>query len=155
MSVFPKIDQACPLDADAQRGVGRFCGHCSKPVHALDAMSDAARAAFLRDAGGSVCVSYRVRAGHAAAFGLGAALLVGAALPAHAQDTAPVERMAASASATPATGTRIAPAAQPDKLEPIMVMGAVSDPHAAQWVDAGDDDVPELPVQHEAAKAKR
>jgi len=152
MSVFPKIDQACPLDADAQRDVGNFCGHCSKSVHALDAMSDAARASFLRDANGPICVSYRVRAGHAAAFGLGAALLVGAALPAHAQDAAPAERVAASA---PATGTRIAPAAQPEKLEPIMVMGAVKDPHAAQWIDADDDDVPALPVRHETAKAKR
>lgn len=155
MSRFPKIDQACPLGADAQRGVGDFCGHCSKAVHALDAMSDAARAAFLRDASGPVCVSYRVRAGHAAAFGLGAALLAGAALPAHAQDATPAERAIASAPATPATGTRINPAAQPDKLEPVMVMGAVKDPHAAHWIDAGDDDVPELPVRRETAKAKR
>ena len=44
MSRFPKIDQACPLDAAAQRGVGDFCGHCNKAVHSLDAMSDAARA---------------------------------------------------------------------------------------------------------------
>lgn len=151
MSVFPKIDQACPLDADAQRGVGNFCGHCSKSVHALDAMSDAARAALLRDASGPICVSYRVRGGHAAAFGLGAALLVGAALPAHAQDAAPAERVVASA---PTTGTRIAPAAPPEKLETVMV-GAVKDPRAAQWIDAGDDDVPELPVHHEAAKTKR
>jgi len=148
MSVFPKIDQACPLDAGAQRNVGDFCGHCSKAVHALDAMNDAARAAFLSNANGSVCVSYRVRAGHAAAYGLGAALLVGAALPAHAQDA---ERVVSSAPATPTTGTRIAP----DKLEPIMVMGAVKDPRAAQWVDTGDDDVPELPVLHETSKTKR
>jgi len=155
MSRFPKIDQACPLDADAQRGVGDFCGHCSKAVHALDAMSDAARAAMLRDANGSVCVSYRMHAHRAAALGFGAALLVGAAMPTRAQDAAPAERVVAGTPAAPTTGTRIAPAAQPEQLEPIMVMGAVKDPHAAQWVDAGDDDVPELPVHHEAAKTKR
>lgn len=155
MSRFPKIDQACPLDADAQRGVGDFCGHCSKTVHSLDAMSDTARGAFLRDAGGPVCVSYRVRAAHAAAFGLGAALLVGAALPGHAQDSTPADRIVTSESAAPTTGTRIKPTPPPEKLEPIMVMGAVKDPQAARWVDAGDDDVPELPVHHETAKAKR
>lgn len=152
MSRFPKIDQACPLDAAAQCGVGDFCGHCNKAVHSLDAMSDAARAAFLRDADGSVCVSYRVRAAHAAAFGLGAALLIGAAMPTHAQDSTPA---VVGESAEPATGTRIKPTTPPEKLSPIMVMGAVKDPRAAQWVDAGDDDVPELPVHHEAAKSKR
>ena len=155
MSVFPKIDQACPLDASAQRRVGHFCGHCSKAVHALDAMGDAARADFLSNSNGSVCVSYRVRASHAAAFGLGAALLVGAAMPTHAQDAMPAARVVAGTPAGPATGTRIAPAAPPEKLEPVMVVGAVKEPHAAQWIDAGDDGVPELRVHRETAKAKR
>jgi len=150
MSVFPKIDQACPLDAEAQRGVGGFCGHCGKSVHALDAMDDAARAAFLSDAKGAVCVSYRVRTSHAAALGLGAALLVAGALPVHAQEPAPADTV--NAVAAPSTGTRIQ---QPDKLEPIMVMGAVRDPRSATLVDVDDRDVPDLPVRHETAKARR
>lgn len=150
MACFPKIDQACPLDSDAQRGVGSWCGRCGTTVHALDAMDDAARATFLREASGPVCVSYRLRASRVA-LGLGAALLVSSALPAHADDA-----QQAVAAPQVQTGTRIKTSDKnAEALEPIVVMGAVKDPRGATLVDVDDRDVPDLPVVHESGKGKR
>jgi len=76
MALFPKIDQACPLGIDAQKRIDGYCGHCSKHVQALDGMDDAERGAFLRNATGPVCVSYRVPLRRGVSAGLGAVLVL-------------------------------------------------------------------------------
>jgi len=142
MACFPKIDQPCPLGIDAQRRINGFCGHCSKTVHSLDAMGNAERLDFLRAASGPVCVSYRVP--RAAALGLGAVLVLSMAAPIHA-DPVGADIQASPVAAGAAT------TAPPPPEEPVMLMGGVSDPKAAAMVDDETDDVPELPVVHEAA----
>ena len=143
MACFPKIDQPCPLGIDAQRRINGYCGHCSKAVHSLDAMSDAERLGFLRNAGGPVCVSYR--APRAAALGLGAALVLSMAAPGHAD---PIGSDANVVQA--ATAQTVAP--PPPEQPPVMMMGGVSDPASAALID--EDDAPELPVVHEATAAR-
>ena len=141
MACFPKIDQPCPLGIDAQRRIAGFCGHCSKAVHGLDAMSDAERIAFVRNAPGPICVSYRVRRG--VALGLGAALAISVAVPGQA-DPVGTEIQASVAAGVAST----APTPPPEPQ--VLLMGGVSDPKSAAMVDDEDDDVPELPIVHEA-----
>ncbi|HEU4663580.1 MAG TPA: hypothetical protein VFS55_06085 [Dokdonella sp.] len=142
MACFPKIDQPCPLGIDAQRRIAGFCGHCSKAVHGLDAMSDAERIAFVRNAQSPICVSFRARRG--AALGLGVALVLSAAAPAHADPVG--TDIQATMESIAATSTPPPPPAEPE----VMLMGGVSDPLSVVFVDDGDDDVPELPIVHEA-----
>lgn len=143
MACFPKIDQPCPLGIDAQRRIAGFCGHCSKAVHGLDAMSDAERVAFMRNAQGPICVSFRVRRG--AAIGLGVALALSASVPGHADPVGP--ELQAAVESVAATTTPPPPPPEP----PVMLMGGVSDPQSVAFVeDDDDDDVPELPIVHEA-----
>jgi hypothetical protein len=139
MACFPKIDQPCPLGIDAQRRINGYCGHCSKAVHSLDAMSDAERAGFLRNASGPVCVSYRVRMPRSAALGLGAALALSMAAPGKADP--------ADGNANIAQATAVAAPAPPDQPQ-VMMMGGISDPGSATLVD--EDDAAELPIVHEA-----
>jgi len=141
MACFPKIDQPCPLGIDAQRRIAGFCNHCSKAVHGLDAMSDAERIAFVRNASGPICVSYRVRRG--VALGLGAALAISVAVPGQA------DPVGTEIQASVAAG--VATTAPPPPPEPqVLLMGGVSDPKSVAMVDDEDDDVPELPIVHEA-----
>lgn len=140
MACFPKIDQPCPLGIDAQRRVGGFCNHCSKAVHALDAMSEAERIALVRNAQGPICVSFRVRRG--AALGLGAALALSAAAPTHADPSG--TDIQASIDSVAATTTP-----PPPPEHEVLLMGGVSDPQSAAMID-DEDDVPELPIVHEA-----
>jgi hypothetical protein len=142
MACFPKIDQPCPLGIDEQKRIDGYCGRCSKAVHSLDAMSDAERIGFLRNASGPVCVSYRARMPRSAALGLGAALVLSMAAPGHAD---PVGLDVQVTSVTAGTATT----APPPPEEPVMLMGGISDPKAAAMVDDQDDDVPELPIVHE------
>jgi len=146
MACFPKIDQPCPLGIDAQKRIDGFCGHCSKAVHSLDAMSDAERIGFLRNASGPVCVSYRVRAPRSAALGLGAVLVLSMAGQGHAD---PIGDAAVGA---PASAQAAVVAPPPAEEPPVMMMGGVSDPASATLID--EDDAPELPVVHEAAPAR-
>lgn len=141
MACFPKIDQPCPLRIDAQRRIAGFCNHCSKAVHALDAMSDAERAAFVRNAQGPICVSFRVRRG--AALGLGAALALSATAPTHADPVG-----ADIGAATPSSAATSTPPPLPE--HEVLLMGGVSDPQSVAMIDDEDDDVPELPIVHEA-----
>lgn len=144
MACFPKIDQPCPLGIDAQKRIDGYCGHCSKAVHSLDAMSDAERIGFLRNASGPVCVSYRTRMPRSAALGLGAVLVLSMAGQGRADPVG--SDVTAGAPAT----VQAAVVAPPPPDEPVMMMGGVSDPSAAMFVD--EDDTPELPVVHETTK---
>jgi len=142
MACYPKIDQPCPLGIDERRRIDGWCGRCSKSVHSLDGMDDAGRMAFMRNAKGPLCVSYRV-ATRGAALGLGAALALAAPVG-KAQDAD-----AASLSRADATTVAPSPASDPSdgKLDSITV-GGVSDPASVEFIDASDA-LPELPVVHE------
>jgi hypothetical protein len=141
MACFPKIDQPCPLGIDAQRRVAGFCNHCSKAVHGLDAMSDAERVAFVRNAQGPICVSYRVRRG--VALGLGAALAMTVAVPGQA------DPIGTGIQATVTAGVASTAPLPPPESE-VLLMGGVSDPQSAAMIEDADDDVPELPIVREA-----
>jgi hypothetical protein len=142
MACYPKIDQPCPLGIDERRRIDGWCGRCSKSVHSLDGMDDAGRMAFMRNAKGPLCVTYRV-ATRGAALGLGAALALAAPVG-KAQD-------ADAASLSRADATTVAPSPAGDasdgKLDSITV-GGVSDPATVEFIDASDA-LPELPVVHE------
>jgi hypothetical protein len=151
MACFPPIDQPCPLGIDAQRRIAGFCAHCRTAVHPLDGMSVAERAAFLRAAPGPVCVSYRMP--RAAIIGLGAVLVlstIGAPRAEERADVAAAGPPAAEAGPVPATAADAGTAVTPATDEPVLLMGAVVDPAAAAATLDGDDDVPDLPVAHEA-----
>jgi predicted Fe-S protein YdhL (DUF1289 family) len=119
MAIFPKIQSPCPVRASIGAYMdGEDCRLCKRQVHDMTGWSDDHRKAFLRECGGEVCVSYRLRA-------------TVAALAAFAAAAAPM------------------PAAAHD--EPVMidiqvemdfvVMGGITDPSAAQFVDSetGED----------------
>lgn len=143
MACYPKIDQPCPLGIDERRRIDGWCGRCSKSVHSLDGMDDAGRMAFMRNAKGPLCVTYRV-APRGAALGLGAALALAAPVG-KAQD-------ADAASLSRAAAATIAPSSSGDtsnqKLDFITITGGVSDPAVVEFIDASDA-LPELPVEHE------
>lgn len=144
MACYPKIDQPCPLGIDERRRIDGWCRHCSKAVHSLDGMDDAGRLAFMRNAKGPLCVTYRV-ATRGAVLGFGAALALAAPLG-KAQDTD-------AASMSHAGAATVAPSPAGDtsdgKLDSITV-GGVSDPATVEFIDASDA-LPELPVVHEPA----
>lgn len=144
MACFPKIDQPCPLGIDAQRRIRGHCAHCNKHVQALDAMSDAERAAFLRSAAGPVCVSYRVP--RAAIIGLGAVLVLSGVAPGHA------DPVGVDIQATPVSAGVATTAPPPD--EPIILMGGIADPAAAAEALDDDSDIPDLPLVHEPPKVE-
>lgn len=164
MARYPKIDQPCPLDGEAQKRIKGDCSRCGKTVHCLDGMSEAERIQFMRAARGPVCVSYRLTAGMGAALALS---MVGQAMaaPPTTADQVQTTTGAASVQATPQAidpplNFSSAPAAdgqqspvpstdenQSEKLELIFV-GGVSKPDEAEWVDA-DTSLPELPMQRE------
>jgi len=143
VACYPKIDQPCPLGIDERRRIDGWCGRCSKSVHSLDGMDDVGRMAFVRNAKGPLCVTYRV-ATRGAALGLGAALALAAPVG-KAQDTDAASMSRADA----ATGAPSSPAdASTQKLDSITFTGGVSDPVTAEFIDASDA-LPDLPVVHE------
>jgi hypothetical protein len=155
MALFPKIDQACPLGIDAQKRINGYCGHCSKHVQALDGMNDAERGAFLRNATGPVCVSYRVPLRRGMSAGLGAALVLSLAGPVRAADApvpAPTEARGLHATKDIAPAVPQVSVAEPPKPE-VMLTGGVSNPADAQMVE--EDDVPELPIVSETVAPGR
>lgn len=142
MACYPKIDQPCPLGIDERRRIDGWCRHCSKSVHSLDGMDDAGRMAFMRNAKGPLCVTYRV-ATRGAALGLGAALALAVPLGnAQDADATSMSRADATAGAPYPAGD-----ASDGKLDSITV-GGVSDPATVEFIDASDA-LPELPVVHE------
>jgi hypothetical protein len=145
MACFPKIDQPCPLGIEEQKRIDGYCGRCSKAVHSLDAMSDADRLSFMRNASGPICVSYRVNVRRGAAVGLGVALALSVAAPAHAD---PVGTEVAPTPAAQTTSDAPLQSVNVDqKLETIMMLGGVSDPGSVALVD--EDEVPDLPMVRE------
>jgi hypothetical protein len=149
MALFPKIDQPCPLGIDAQKRINGYCGHCSKHVQALDGMNDAERGAFLRNAVGPVCVSYRVPLRRGVSAGLGAVLVLSLAGPVRATDApmpAPTEAGSTQSIQAAKVAVPTTNAPETDKPE-VMLMGGVSNPAEAQLVE--EDDVPELPMVRE------
>lgn len=82
MRLRPRITSPCPLRFGALPQAGMdFCTRCTRRVHNLDAMDEAARTAFFAGCNGAkVCVAYTVRRAPALlAAGAGLALLAGCA----------------------------------------------------------------------------
>jgi hypothetical protein len=160
MARYPKIDQPCPLDIEAQKRIQGDCSRCGKTVHCLDDKSDAERVEFMRKASGPVCVSYRLTAG------IGAALALSMAGPVMAADQtatgAPAALIADQAgqpqSLNPASSMLQAPQSpvpsnEANSLEPLelIFVGGISKPDEVEWADT-DSDLPELPVRREPAR---
>ena len=133
MARVPVITSPCPLRFNSMPSAGLdFCGKCSRRVHNLDGMSDAARAAFFASCSGEVCVAYSVRRPAALASVLVAAAAAMSGGPASAQD--PPQEQAAPAVVT--TGPTCDPNAKNMPLESIIVGGTIK--AALQWVDESE-----------------
>lgn len=158
MARYPKIDQPCPLDIDAQKRIQGDCSRCGKTVHCLDDKSDAERAEFMRKANGPVCVSYRLTAG------IGAALALSLAGPVMAADQAsagsPATLMAnqtgqlqgLNPAATPPAPQSPVPTNEASALDDeVLFLGGISKPGEVEWADT-ESDLPELPVRREPAQ---
>lgn len=145
MACFPKIDQPCPLGIDEQKRINGYCGHCSKAVHSLNAMSESERLTLLRNADGPICVSYRVKVRRGVGAGLSAALALSVISPAYAVDTLDVNAPSKieAVQMTPATHVP-PPIAINGEPQEILLAGGIRDPNAALLVD--EDDVPDLPM---------
>ncbi|WP_299345550.1 hypothetical protein [uncultured Pseudoxanthomonas sp.] len=137
MARFPKIESACPLPDEQQRCIAGFCGQCGKSVQRLDDMDEAQRAAWMKQAAGPVCVSYRLP--RPALAGLAVAALLAAA-PA----------VAGSPDAEQGQGDTVATVADaPDEANPLLMLvmvGGISEPGNAEWID--DSGLPDLPQRH-------
>lgn len=154
MACYPRIDRPCPLTRAEQAGVGAHCAHCDHAVHHLDGLDPDARRALLRNASGPLCVAYRVPMA-AAALALSLAMPVaaqeGTGLP-PAPDEAPIVSSAtADGPVSPVASPQDAEAPDcADELsEIIMVMGGISAPDAAQWLDEDETALAEIPVIRE------
>ena len=147
MACFPKIDQPCPLGIDEQKRIDGYCGHCSKAVHSLTAMSDADRLNLLRNANGPICVSYRVKVRRGVSAGFSAALALSVINPAHAVDTLDVN------APNKVEAVQMIPPPPPTEPHEMMLTGGVSDPQAAQFVD--ESDVPDLPMVRDGLADER
>lgn len=156
MAQVPKIDTPCPLGVDEQRRLDGHCARCDKHVHRLDAMSDSDRRALLAAADGPICVSYRSEHPRAMRRGAGFGLAIAATLVsggAFASDPPDLLPAATGEQASPVAPAPLLAAPAPsqdcedEKLERI-VLGGVSDPHDAQWVD--DSELPDLPMRDAA-----
>lgn len=137
MARFPRIENTCPLPAEQQRCVAGFCGQCGKSVQSLDDMDDGQRAAWMDQATGPVCVSYRLP--RPALAGLAVAALLAAA-PAVAGSPDAAQEKGATVEAV---------ADAPDEANPllmIVMVGGISEPGTAEWID--DSGLAELPQRH-------
>lgn len=143
MAIVPRIDTPCPLGAAEQRAIDGHCSRCDRDVHRLDALDADARRALFAAADGPLCVSYRAprRAGLGATIAV--SLVVATASAGVFAADPPTAASAASAEATPSTGSRIRHEA-PRDLDGVLVIGAVNDPQDAAAPE--DTSVPELPA---------
>ncbi len=121
MAKFPKIQSPCPYKGElAAIMEGDVCRLCDRQVHDISAFSDDERTAFLKSCAGEVCVSYKFHLRPAIAAAMTVAAL-GAPMTAAAQQTPTVEQE--------------------------IIVGGIKDPANVEYIDdAGDADVPELPV---------
>lgn len=149
MAPFPRIDQPCPLGIDEQRRIDGHCQRCDTRVHALDGMDLTERRALLAQADGPVCVSYRrsTRLAHAAAIAI--TLVAGSAFAGEDCNdaaAAPLLPAVQQSAVSPVSPLSAVPPAAEEEMTTIdwVVMGGISDPGAAEWVD--DSSLPELPV---------
>ena len=152
MARYPRIDQPCPLDAQARRRIDGHCGLCGKTVHCLDGRSDTERAALLQQASGPVCVSYRLALGTALALSLAAPA---AASPIDLAAPAPPAQAASLDPSNPEPSAQT-PVAQQPLLDPdldMVFVGGISRPDEAEWVD-DKADLPELPMRREPPPGK-
>lgn len=171
MAQVPKIDTPCPLGVDEQRRLDGHCARCDQHVHRLDAMSDSDRRALLAAADGPICVSYRSGSYRSSSYrsssyrsespramkrGAGFGIAIAATLVsggAFAADPPALLPAATGEQASPVAPAPLlaAPAPSPDcedeELE-LIVLGGVSDPRDAQWVD--DSELPDLPMRDAA-----
>jgi len=133
MARVPVITSPCPLRWKAMPGAGRdFCGQCSRRVHNLDGMSDAAREAFFSGCSGEICVAYTVRRSAPLAGVLVAAAAALSPALAAAQDAPPQ----ALAPAAVSTGPTCDPNAKNMPLELVIVGGTTK--AELQWVDESE-----------------
>ena len=139
MARFPIIDSPCPLSQLELAGIAGHCGRCGKTVHCLDGMDDAGRAAFMSQAKGPVCVSYRMP------LAVGAALALSLAAPVLAHDAsadAPLHQAIAAPARveSPVSKTSVvAPVdTQPKQLDMVITAGGVHLPAASQWTETED-----------------
>jgi hypothetical protein len=143
---FPIIDSPCPLSQLELSGIAGHCGRCGKTVHALDGMDDADRSAFMRQAKGPICVSYRLPIAVAAALALSLAAPV-LAHDASADSTVHQAIAAPARVASPVAKTPMVASTdtQPKPPEPVYVLaGGVHIPAASQSTE--DRSLPELPT---------
>lgn len=134
MAKFPRIENACPLPAEQQRCIAGFCGQCGKAVQRLDDMDDGQRAAWMSQATGSVCVSYRLP--RQAIAGLAVAALFAAA-PSIAGEPDAVTKHEAPIEDAADASTDTSP------LTMLIMVGGIAEPDAAEWID--DTRLPDLP----------
>lgn len=150
MARYPRIDQACPLDAAARSRINGHCDVCGKTVHCLDGRSDEERAALLRQVSGPVCVSYRLAMGTALALAIAApagASPVDANAAASSQAAPLASPNAASQAHTPVAPETLVESGR-EVIRQVIFVGGVSRPGDAEWVD-DDHDLPELPMRRE------
>ena len=136
MARVPRITSPCPLrwSAAPQPGMD-FCGHCSRSVHNLDAMTEAQREAFLSECSGKVCVSYTVpvsRIGIGLATGV---LVAGAAMADGLYSGVPTNGQ-------PGAGEYCDPL-----REELILVGGTNTGKELQWIDESEAALtnPELP----------
>lgn len=149
MARVPVITSPCPLRWKSMPSAGQdFCGKCSRRVHNLDGMSDAARDAFFASCSGDVCVAYSVRRSAAlvGALGLGVASMM---QPAVAQDTVTRTARGGDAAAqqsvpTIVTGPTCDPNGKGQALD-FIVVGGTTKAQDAAWIDESEVAVPAAP----------
>lgn len=151
MAKVPRIDKPCPLSMAEQLGINGHCARCDKHVHALDGLDDAARMNLLASAKGPLCVSYRRSVPTAMVLGatLAAALSARTAKAGEDCDKAPPPMQSVEAgSNAPLIDLNKAYASAEDKdCVDIIIVGGVTSPADAEWID--DSDLPELPMRVE------
>jgi hypothetical protein len=139
MAKFPRIESPCPLPAEQQRCVAGFCGLCGKSVQRLDDMDDRQRAAWMSQAAGPVCVSYRLP--RQAIAGLAVAALFAAAPSIAGEPDAVTKHEAPLEDVSDAS-----PDASP--LTMLIMVGGIAEPSAAEWIDdTGLSDLPQRQVE--------
>ena len=150
MASFPRIESPCPLRISALPTEGKdFCSMCERTVHNLSSMSQFERSVFMRSCTGKVCAAYSVPVANAkrlalASVGFGVAIVLGAG-----------SAMAGDADAeTPFDAARKPPSlvepasSEPDceELTEMIFVGGISSARDAEWVDANDTALAEIPT---------
>jgi predicted Fe-S protein YdhL (DUF1289 family) len=140
MPLFPKVQSPCPYKSQLSAVMdGDFCRMCERKVFDITDWSDGERTAFLAGCQEEVCVSYR--------------LPFRAAVTALAAAAAAMPGVAAAQDAAVPAAMEIAETI-PDDV--VVIVGGITDPANAEFVQVTDQVAPDLPVvyEDEAAGAK-